>query len=526
MILTKKPLSLSLLGVTFKTTKPMLTILRRSLAFIFFASITLLFLDFTGATHAWLSWMAEVQFVPAVLAINLGVIISLVLLTLLFGRIYCSVICPLGVMQDVAAKIGRKAKKNRYSYSKPLTWLRLVMLVLAVVGLVAGLAYIVALLDPYGAYGRIAQNLFAPLWQWGNNLLASAAQSMDSYAFYSVDVWIRSLPVFVVAALTFVVVVALAYRNGRTYCNSICPVGTILGYVSKFSLFGVKLNKDKCRSCTLCEKNCKSACIDTKTKSIDYSRCVSCFKCIGKCKFDAMSYGYKFGKTAPQPAASAPQTKEPQAANGANGRKTFIVSALLLGASAVKAQIPEVVDINLDGGLAPLPNKKSPVRENRITPPGSISHKNFARKCTGCQLCVTVCPEGVLCPSSKLDTFMQPELSFLKGYCRPGCTKCSEVCPSDAIDKITAAEKSAISVGKAIRLDEKCLAHTGEAECRACVEQCPTQAIRMAKDSDGKFKPAKVMHSKCTGCGVCEYVCPVTPISAIVVEGSPRHREI
>lgn len=126
----------------------------------------------------------KIQFLPAVLALNLGVVAALVLLTLLLGRVYCSVVCPLGVMQDVFGRLGRRRRKNRYSHSPALSWLRYTVLSLFVVALAAGVGSVVALLDPYGAYGRIASNLFAPLWQWGNNLLAGFAERAGSYAFY------------------------------------------------------------------------------------------------------------------------------------------------------------------------------------------------------------------------------------------------------------------------------------------------------------------------------------------------------
>ena len=153
---------------------------RRILGIVFFALITLLFLDFTGAIHTWFGWMAKIQFLPAVLALNFGVVIGLVLLTLLMGRIYCSVICPLGVLQDIFGWLGKKAKKNRYTYSKPLSILRYVMLGVLVVALVAGFTSVAALIAPYSAFGRIASTFLAPVYQMGNNLLASWAESMDS----------------------------------------------------------------------------------------------------------------------------------------------------------------------------------------------------------------------------------------------------------------------------------------------------------------------------------------------------------
>ena len=171
----------------------MLRKLRLTLAVLFFVAVTALFLDFTGTVHAWLGWTAKIQFLPALLALNVGVIVALVLLTLLLGRVYCSVICPLGVMQDIVSWISgrRKTKRYRFSYSPEIKWLRYGVLGLFVIALIAGIGSFVALLAPYSSYGRIASNLFAPLYRWGNNLLAYFAERADSYAFYETEVWMK-----------------------------------------------------------------------------------------------------------------------------------------------------------------------------------------------------------------------------------------------------------------------------------------------------------------------------------------------
>ena len=151
----------------------MLRKIRLTLAVLFFTAVTLLFLDFTGTLHAWLGWTAKIQFLPALLALNVGVVVFLVLLTLAFGRVYCSIICPLGVMQDIIAWVGKKQKKNRYGYSPAKSWLRYSVLAVFIIAMIAGIGSLVALLAPYSSYGRIAGNLFAPIYGWGNNLLAT-----------------------------------------------------------------------------------------------------------------------------------------------------------------------------------------------------------------------------------------------------------------------------------------------------------------------------------------------------------------
>ena len=261
----------------------MLRKVRIIIAVVLFCLTTLLFLDFTGVLH----WLAKIQFVPALLAMNFIVILALVALTLLFGRIYCSVICPLGIFQDAVSRIAAKLKKNRFSYSPAISWLRYVVLVGFVIAIFAGMS---ALLEPYSAYGRIASNLFAPIYQLGNNLLAYFAERADSYMFYSVDVWIKGIATFCIAAATFVIIAVLAWRNGRTYCNTICPVGTVLGFLSRFSLFKPVMDTEKCNSCGLCASNCKASCIDYQEYKIDYSRCVTCMNCIEKCNKNAIKY--------------------------------------------------------------------------------------------------------------------------------------------------------------------------------------------------------------------------------------------
>ena len=171
----------------------MLRKIRIAAAVLCFGLITLLFLDFTGTLHAWFGWLAKIQFLPALLSLNVAVVAVLLVLTLLLGRVYCSVICPLGVLQDGISWIAGKRKKNRFRYSRALSWLRYGVLAVFIAALIGGISSIVALLAPYSAYGRIASNLFAPIYQWGNNLLAYAAERFDSYLFYSTDMWVKSI---------------------------------------------------------------------------------------------------------------------------------------------------------------------------------------------------------------------------------------------------------------------------------------------------------------------------------------------
>ena len=500
----------------------MLRKIRIALATLFFVAATLLFLDFTGTVHLWFGWVAKVQFLPALLAMNLGVVVVLIVLSLLFGRIYCSVICPLGVMQDIFGWLGKKSKKNRYSYSPAKTTLRLIVLAVMIVSIAAGLGSLTALLAPYSSYGRIAQNLFAPLWQWGNNALAYVAERADSYAFYTTDVWIKGTATFVIAVVTFVVLGVLAWRNGRTYCNTICPVGTVLGFLSKYSLFRPVIDTSKCNGCGLCARNCKAACIDSKQHAIDYSRCVACMDCIGKCHKNAISY--TLNRPAKQASVATESVTDEKNVEDLSRRKFLSLTALLAATSIVRAQEKQV-----DGGLAVIADKKIPNRATRIVPPGAQSLRNMERHCTGCQLCVSVCPNQVLRPSGSLATLMQPESSYERGYCRPECIKCSEVCPTGAIRRIDTAEKSAIQIGRAVWIKENCIPLTDGVACGNCARHCPVGAIQMIpSDPQQNDSPAipSVNTERCIGCGACENLCPSRPFSAIYVEGHERHRII
>jgi ferredoxin len=501
----------------------MLRKVRVLLASVFFIGITLLFLDFTGTLHTWLGWMAKVQFLPAVMALNAGVIIGLVITTLIFGRIYCSVICPLGVMQDLFGWLGKKAKKNRYTYSKAISWLRYTMLAILVVSFIAGAGSVVQLLAPYSSFGRIATMLLQPVWQLGNNILAGIAESIDSYAFYGVDVWMKSLPVFIIALLTLIVLAVLSWRNGRTYCNTICPVGTILSFISRFSFLKIRFDEEKCRNCSLCTKNCKAACIDFKNHQVDYSRCVVCGDCIESCKFGALKYGLNGlngGNEAHEP-HKAHKTHSPQDAS----KRAFLLSSALIATTALAEEKEKLVD----GGLADIVEKKAPERQTPVTPPGSLSAKNMATRCTGCQLCVSECPNNVLRPNTDLMHLMQPVMSFERGYCRPECTRCSDVCPAGAIKPIDDIEKSSIQIGHAVVSPDHCISALGEAECGNCERHCPTGAIEMVPvdpdDEEPNYIPA-INEEICIGCGACEHLCPVRPLSAIHVEGHEVHRYI
>ncbi|MDR2962202.1 MAG: 4Fe-4S binding protein [Bacteroidales bacterium] len=493
----------------------MLRNIRIIVAAVFATLITLLFLDFTGTLHRYFDWLAHIQFMPALVGVHIVILGILVLLTLVLGRVYCSVICPLGVYQDLvgrAANLFRKKKKYRFVYSKAKTWLRWGIVILAVVAFSLGIHVIVSVLDPYALYGRMAHSFGQPLYQYANNVLAYLAERADSYAFYRVEIITTSGSVLIAAIASFAVVSIMAWRSGRSYCNTVCPVGTLLGFISQYSFFKIRISPSACNKCGLCERMCKASCIDSANNYVDSSRCVACMNCLGLCKQQAIFY------TAPQ--------KSPQNAECTDtSRRTFLsIAGVFALTNIVKSQ-----DIKMDGGFAVIEDKQIPNRNTPIIPAGSEHARQFAQRCTACQMCVSVCPNHVLRPSNDLEHFMQPHMEFEKGFCRPECTRCTRVCPSGAIREITREEKSSIKIGSAVWIKKNCVVFSKGARCRNCARHCPTGAITMipsdAENPDSLAFPS-VNNELCIGCGACEFVCPARPFSAMYVNGLEQHRII
>lgn len=495
----------------------LLRTVRVVLATCFFIAVTLLFLGVGWQFNLWFAWVAKVQFLPALMALDFLVLAALIVLTLIFGRLYCSVICPLGIMQDIFAWFGKKSKKNRYSFSPEKRWLRYGVLALFVVCLVVGFAPVTTLLAPYSAYGRIVNSLFRPLYDLLNNALALIDTHFEWYLIPEAELWLRSVTTLIVALLTLLVLAVLAWRHGRTYCNTVCPVGTMLSFFARFSLLRVQVDEDKCNKCGLCERNCKAAAIDAKHGKIDYARCVACGDCLTKCKRDALHYK---PIVCSSKKAELSVTDEPVSPE----RRAMITGALLAVGSAAMAQ----AKIKVDGGLAEIENKKAPRRSTPIMPPGGLSVRNVQQHCTACQLCVSACPNNVLRPSSDPLRLMQPEMSFERGFCRPECNRCSQVCPTSAIRPITPEDKTAIRVGRAVWVAENCIPVANGDSCGACARHCQAEAIVMVDYTtpDGRtVQVPAVDEERCIGCGQCEYLCPARPFSAIYVEGYTTHHK-
>ncbi len=462
------------------------------LAALMLLGITALLLDTTGVLRHWLGWMPKVQLLPALLAGNFLLVAAMLVVTLVIGRFYCAVVCPMGVFQDIFIWMHKLifGRKRPFHYRKPSNMLRYTVMVLFALLMVGGvnmcLNGMVVLIAPYSAYARMVTGLHASgTIQW-------------------------------VAIITLVVIGLLSFTMGRLWCNTVCPVGSLLSLVSRYRLFGIKIDEQKCVGCHKCEHGCKSMCIDIEHKRVDHSRCVDCWNCLGECKVGAISLdriSHKSHKDRSHTTSDAESVD--------SSRRKFLATTAAVGATmAVQAQ-----EQKLDGGLAAIVGRTVPERLIPLKPFGAKGIKYFSSHCTSCQLCVSQCPEHVLRPSTRLETLLQPEMSYIDGYCRTSCTRCSEVCPSGAILPLTKEEKTAISIGVALVAKGNCLSATGKDQCGACARHCPTAAISMVTNEQGHPVPA-VNEARCLGCGACEYYCPARPVTAIHVAARAIHTEI
>lgn len=455
-----------------------LKVVRIILAALMLLGITALLLDTTGVLRHWMGWAPKVQMLPALLAGNFLLVAAMLVVTLLIGRFYCAVVCPMGIFQDIFTWAHKVIfPKRKFHYTKPANGLRYTVLVLFVLAMLVGMNSIALLIAPYSAYARMVTGLHA----------AGAVR------------W--------VAIVTLVVIGLMSFTMGRMWCNTICPIGSLLSLVSRYRIFGIRIDNAKCVGCHRCEQGCKAMCIDIDGgKRVDHSRCVDCWNCLAQCPVGAISLSGKKKEESEKPVDGS--------------RRKFLATTAAVGT----AMVVEAQEQKLDGGLAALTGKSVPLRKTAVKPFGARSLKNFHDHCTGCQLCVSQCPEKVLRPSSKLESLMQPEMNYTDGYCRMACTRCSEVCPTGAILPVSKEEKSAISIGVAVTVHDNCLSAQGIA-CGTCARHCPAAAISMVTLDDGRQVPV-VNESRCLGCGACEYYCPARPAVAIYVEGREVHQEV
>jgi ferredoxin len=347
---------------------------------------------------------------------------------------------------------------------------------------------------------------------------------MGNHSFYKVGIYLLSLSSTILSLITMVVVGIMAWRNGRIYCNTVCPVGTVLGFASKYSLFKIRFDNEKCTLCGSCARNCKANCIDFKNLKVDNSRCINCYNCIDVCKESSLKYRLPNALHASlketRHATSLPnaQLSTPNA-QLITPRRQFLTTLALTTLAAGKLMAEKTLHLGA---------KKNVGRKKPIMPPGALTFDKLSQQCTSCHLCITKCPSAVIKPSFLeygIGGMMQPMMYFDHQFCNYDCTVCSDVCPTGALTHITQEEKHTLQMGVVQLYLENCIVYTDETSCGACSEHCPTQAVSMIPYKDSLTIPF-IKQEICVGCGGCEFICPAKPWKAIFVEGITEHASI
>ena len=479
----------------------------------FFLSITLLFADITESLPpAFGTVFTSLQIIPSLLKIvhfagfaSLGLIVTIVL-TLLFGRVYCSSICPLGTYQDIIIRFSRRNRKRRwYKYKKPQYALHYILLAFVVIAVLFNNMILMNLLEPFSNFGRIVHTLLRPIVIILNNGLSFLVSIFDSTILYAIPFQKFSLFVFAPVILFFALVTYLSFKHGRLFCNLLCPAGAILGLLSRISLFKMVINESSCTNCKLCEKVCKAKCIDSAAQKLDFSACIGCFNCVEACHTDGVVYEAVWND------------KSPNAILATNESRRGFLRAMLPSVGAV---LPAINILKAE----PTKSGYDESRKYPVTPPGSLAIEHFSANCTACQLCVASCPTKVLQPvlfEYGIAGILQPKMDFNTSYCNYDCIICTGVCPSGAILPLSVEEKKLTQLGKVKFFKDDCIVVTKKKECGACSEHCPTKAVNMVL-TEGLMLP-EVKEAICIGCGACEHACPTQPRKAIYVASNTIH---
>jgi ferredoxin len=439
------------------------------------------------AADGILSPPVKTQFSAALYGTGLiGVTVLVILaLTLCCGRVYCSVLCPLGTMQELFWRAGnflRPKKKRgkprtagnpapraglvRGGYA-PAPRIRYAIPFLAGAGLAFSFSPLMTAVDPISTFGRGMGAIRALLG--GNAALFATA-----------------------IAVPLLVILALAFFRGRLFCDW-CPVGSTLGLFSAAAPLAMNVSS-RCVSCGQCEKKCPVGCIDAKAKRIDSERCVLCFSCAAVCPSGGAGYGAR-GK----------------AAASGESRRVFLKGAgkvsLLCGAAYLLGP-----DLKLFR-----PADKSGGANPPILPPGAKSAGHYRARCIGCQACAVSCPAGILIP----DHSARPVLRYAASGCQFNCVECGKVCPTGAIRRLDVEEKHRTRIALSTLYFERCVVNTRHESCGACAEVCPTRAITMTVwgEPGVPYLTRPVFDEQyCIGCGACYAACPAEP-RAFVIEG-------
>jgi ferredoxin len=482
--------------------------IRIVISLLIFTLFLLLFLGVGKISVLLFSILLPFQFVPALIhvltcpeALFIFGLLSIIVISLIFGRVYCSFLCPLGTLQDIVIAFSRKTGFcKKHTFREPDNWLRYSIFGITFVTVISSSMSLLNLLDPYSLTGRFFTSFVKPLFVRIGNSAINVLKILNIYLFPADTAYIP-VSVLAVTFVLFIIIMIMSLRRGRLYCNTICPVGTLLGLLARIAAFKFIIVKTNCNECMRCASVCKAECIDPQTATIDQSRCVSCFNCVKACPQATVSYS---------PSSNIQNRKWSPA------RRGFLIGTFAAATAGLFAFTPRLRNIL---GTAHV-SKNQP-----ITPPGSVGINHFTQACTACHLCVSVCPTKVITPSFSgygIRGMLQPQMNYEKSFCDYECNLCGRVCPTGAILPLPLEEKKFTQIGTVELHKDKCVVYVNKNNCGACGEVCPTHTISFI-DKENILYP-EVDTRYCIGCGACEKSCPTSPKS-IVVHSNPIHKK-
>ncbi|MCX6141711.1 MAG: 4Fe-4S binding protein [Ignavibacteriales bacterium] len=492
--------------------------IRVVVAIVVFVLAAAVFLDFTGHVPPVLTTvLGSLQLVPAFAKLFTGLTIAsfgflfVVLLTVAFGRVYCSTICPLGTLQDIVIRLsGRMRRRRWYRHKAAPAAIHYALLAASAILVVVGSMALVDLLEPFSNFGRILTNLGDPVLVSLNNATAFIFGRLGIFGLYQVPLLHTQIVVVFLTLVFLGVLVYLSYEHGRLFCNLLCPAGALLSIISRISVFKIAIVEERCTNCGFCEMVCKANCVDAESRTIDFNACVGCYNCIDACPTAALKFeGLGTKKEAVKPVA----VDKP--------RRAFFGAVIATASTLIFSRNTD------DKGQGPRVLSYDESRGTPVTPPGARDQKRFSNLCTACHLCISVCPPQVLSPSLFEYGFagiMQPRMNYNVAYCNYDCVLCTQVCPSGALLPLDTAAKKEVQLGRASFVKDDCIVITKKKDCGACSEHCPTKAVKMVP-FEGKLMLPELNNEICVGCGACEHACPTTPRKAIYVVANTVHQK-
>jgi len=466
-------------------------------------------------------------------ALYRGLLWSLVILlpTFFLGRFFCGWICPMGTLQHFVGSMPSESKrgKQRIESNRYKRWqtIKYAVLIAGLVSAACG-SMAIGLIDPFSLLVRSLGMAFLPAFNYVVRVVLAPLEQSHVAAIKSTSEIIHAILAALVLdtreahfaqglalGVLFIVILFASLRVTRFWCRSICPLGALLGAVSRWSIFGLQKDPATCDNCNRCLLHCQGGDDPIGSARWRKSECLMCMNCVGTCPHDSLRFRFL------RPKSVTAEVPSPDL-----GRRRT-VAGIAAGAVAVPL-------MRANTGLGKSRHDKL------LRPPGSLDEPDFLARCIRCGECMKVCPNNALHPTLEeagLEGLWSPTLVPRIGYCEPSCVLCSEACPTGAIWQITPKEKGwVVGVGTAqnqpVRLGTafydrgRCLPWAMATECIVCEEWCPvspkaiyTQEAEVI-DSAGNTKVLKqprVDPSKCVGCGACEYACPLQERPAVYV---------